>query len=187
MHIILDLDETLLHAMTMSNFIKLDLQVLSELNGFAKRTIFLTGGDGRNDEMFMVILRPHLFTFIDWCFRNAESVSVWSAGTKDYVDEIVNCIFTTKQQKELKFVWSRKHTCEFNQFHYKPLMKVYNKFSDMNSSNTVLLDDKAAIHGRMNSATNIIPIQPFVPYLYPSRSIRDMALLDRMSLLQNYA
>lgn len=187
MHIILDLDETLLHAMTMSNFIKLDLHTLSELDKFTKRTLFISSGMSNMDEMYMVILRPHIFTFIDWCFRNAESVSVWSAGTKEYVDEIVECIFTMKQKKDLKFVWSRKHTCEFNKVHYKPLTKVYNKFADMNMSNTLLIDDKASLHSKMNSAMNIIPIAPFMPYLNPRKSIHDMALIDRMSLLQNYS
>ena len=185
MHIILDLDETLLHSISMTEFIKLDLEVLSGLNKFHKRTLFLTGEGIPVDEMFMVILRPHLFTFIDWCFRNAESVSVWSAGTKEYVQEIVDCVFSINQKKELKFVWSRKQTCEFHRLHYKPLSKVYNKFPEMNASNTFLIDDKAQLHSRMNSTMNIIPIAPFIPQLSPNRYSHDMALLDRMSLLHN--
>tara|TARA_B100001094_G_C17919758_1_gene665363 strand:+ start:300 stop:758 length:459 start_codon:yes stop_codon:yes gene_type:complete len=111
-HIVLDLDNTLVHS------------------------IFNTNGT------FRVYKRPGLKRFLETLFRHTLSVSVWSAGTRPYVLTVVKKIFNPYQFNRLRFIYSRDHTTNLNQMPVKNLMLMINQKKDMTRKNTILIDDR---------------------------------------------
>lgn len=75
--IILDVDHTLVHAKSKSNHKpKNDLCYIESKDWY-------------------VYLRPHLYDFLDNCFKITPYVILWSAGTELYIDDILNFLQPT--------------------------------------------------------------------------------------------
>ncbi|MFH1050862.1 MAG: HAD family hydrolase [bacterium] len=81
---ILDLDETLIHASTITN-----------KNGNKHDFMF---------ERYYVYKRPFLKQFLEYCLVNFQ-VAVWSSASEEYVEHIVREIFPNPG--ELIFIWGR--------------------------------------------------------------------------------
>lgn len=85
MNIILDLDNTLISAV--------------ELDGYNEKTNLEKSRKFESfdvDNYYKVFKRPNVDKFIKFLFENCKHVSVWSAGTKDYVLKIVDELFIKK-------------------------------------------------------------------------------------------
>lgn len=115
--LILDLDETLIHATEKMLHREPDFSVFN----------------------YNIYKRPHLELFLDEV-ANHFHLAVWSSASDDYVEEIVKRIF--KEPAALKFVWGRSRCTftrnladeetgypdPFNHYHYvKKLKKVKDK------------------------------------------------------------
>lgn len=85
--LILDLDETLIHATE------------QKLN---REYDFSVG-------QYFVYKRPFLQEFLEFCFENFD-VAVWTTATKSYAEEILQTIL--KKDFFLKFLWTRER-CTF--------------------------------------------------------------------------
>lgn len=106
--LILDIDETLLHATE----VPLDFE---------------------HDFMFahyFVYLRPHVFDFLDFCKAHFK-VAIWTAGNELYANDVVENLFG--HDYPLEFVWARNRCTpkfdpeNFNYTYQKNLKKVKRK------------------------------------------------------------
>ena len=93
MHIILDLDETCINSVE-NNKNVIDASKFEKFNTLGYTTY----------------IRPHLKEFIDWALKHC-SVSIWSAGEKTYVFDIVKNLFP--DQKINLLLW-RDHCDKCN-------------------------------------------------------------------------
>ena len=92
--IILDLDETLIHAAE------------KPLKGVQD---FMVGP-------YFVYVRPHAHSFIDFCFASFSAVAVWTSSSEDYAEAISLNLFGSKKE-DLAFLWSKKRCVR--KFDYK--------------------------------------------------------------------
>jgi TFIIF-interacting CTD phosphatase-like protein len=126
-HIILDLDETL---------------IASKI-------------DEKTERITKIIPRPHLGQFLNFLFKEFKSVSIWSAGRKEYVHTVLSKISKDKNfrfvytQDECDFksvfpkggIYNSRHT-DYKILTLKKLIKVFKKYKDMSKFNTIIIDDK---------------------------------------------
>jgi hypothetical protein len=75
--------------------------------------------------------RPHLDYFLQQVFAKYV-VCVWSAGTRPYIQDVVKCIFTKKQQEDLEIVVDAEHPFAFDR--KKCLARITSVY-------TILIDD----------------------------------------------
>ncbi|WP_319423461.1 HAD family hydrolase [Pleurocapsa sp. FMAR1] len=92
--IILDLDETLIYAT------KKPLKRVQD---------FMVGS-------YFVYVRPHAYSFIDFCFASFSAVAVWTSSSKDYAEEISLNLFGDRKE-DLAFIWSQERCVR--KFDYK--------------------------------------------------------------------
>jgi TFIIF-interacting CTD phosphatase-like protein len=131
-NIILDIDNTLLHAI---------------------------GNDGQptlvnrpviSDREFHIYPRPYLKYFLQYLFDNY-NVAVWSAGNKEYVDYVTQKIITTNTRHlDFVFNWDQCKEAQLlykDSHNYKNLKYIWDN-KDLsylyNQSNTILIDDRLA-------------------------------------------
>lgn len=123
-------------------------------------------------EKMWTLLRPNTREFIDFATRYFKRISVWSAGRADYVDQIVDLIFTPPMHRPgIVHTWddcevggaggagvaspSNKRTDSFT----KPLVRILADGDTL--SNIIILDDRSDI-AECNSG-NLILIPAFEP------------------------
>lgn len=102
--VVLDLDSTLISSITNDNF-KILFPTLrqeqkAKLLKMPRKTLL-------NGE-YVAFQRKHLQAFLDWLFDNF-NVMVWSAGSKAYVEDIVNKIILHRPGRKLDYVFSYNH------------------------------------------------------------------------------
>lgn len=136
-HIVLDLDECLVK--TFSGAWDIYENIISNPKLFYLRhRVFMIKLEGIN---MWGVKRPYLDRFIRYIYNNFESVSVWSAGSKDYVYAIVEIIFRDYKYPDIVMTWNNV-VVDDNKRYWKALDKFYNKNFKANPSNTFLLDNK---------------------------------------------
>lgn len=145
--IVLDLDETLLHTFDNPVFID-QYKIYSDPRLFSiihppggKDISYSMNFDG---ERLWGLLRPNIFTFLKFVIDNYD-VIIWSAGTDQYVNEIVKQIFLDSGMKTPKLIWGRSR-CEYSdkgKFMHKPIIKL-NGFNsiEVDPKSTLIIDDK---------------------------------------------
>ena len=113
-HIVLDLDDTLIHAFFISQQQLEEINTKSEYSYLKDRIkilhiVDINDGDtlGRGDvTIVMIVLRPYLREFLDFIVDYFDNISIWSAGHKRYVRAIESVIFPPDnphyQKKSLK-------------------------------------------------------------------------------------
>lgn len=130
MHLVLDLDETLIHV---------SVRAISRPD--FKFTLDGVTYYGRK--------RPHLDLFLKYAFRHFDSVSVWTAATKKYAEHVLNAIMTEEQRGRLLFFLTRRNLTVSPEGYYKPLASMFRtqraKQNGMKASNTIMVDDKADV------------------------------------------
>lgn len=127
MHLVLDLDETL---------ISVSLRPIKNPHF----TFTLQG------EKYYGRKRPGLDLFLSFAFKKFESVSVWTAATRDYALRIIQHIMTPEQRKSLAFLRTRRDLATEKGPYYKPLKNIFAtagaKRIGMTIDNTVMVDDR---------------------------------------------
>jgi len=126
MHLFLDIDETLIHTSTKKIESASFVFTLSEIK-------------------YYVLVRPGLTKFMQYVFKNFESVNIWTAATKEYAHIIMKHILTEKQYTKLKFFNTRTHIIAGA----KPLSVIFrNKEAialGIKPENTIMIDDKPSV------------------------------------------
>lgn len=151
-HLILDLDETLVHSFSPGDNLQ---NFIADLTDDQKKRIYNL--KFQNGESLQGYIRPGAEEFLRVAFQEFESVGVWSAGTKEYVHLIVDTVF--KEQRPI-FILSRDQCNELRirdetmPCRYKPLDVVYQRYPDHNEANTVIVDDRHDICA-LNCMNNI--------------------------------
>jgi len=155
-HLVLDLDETLVHTFAPDDNFH---SFMNDLTPEQKKRVYKIEFPG--GEILWGYIRPGLEEFLRIAFEEFESVAVWSAGTEFYVHEIVKLLF---KQQPPKFIMSRNdcnelkiaratpessHACRF-----KPLEIIYKRYPDHNESNTIIADDRKDIC-KLNCINNV--------------------------------
>lgn len=96
-------------------------------------------------------LRPFLKQFLTYVTDSFQSVGVWTAGTADYAESIIQQAFDNQGIPRPSFVFSAKD-CQarmenisgnrYVKSKYKPLEKLWEKYKDLKPHNTLILDDR---------------------------------------------
>ena len=150
--IVLDLDSTLICSDTnMANFQSLNIfsdprmiRLRSRVyQGFIKDGILR--GDARSTS-YWGMKRPYLNEFLLFCFSYFRIVAVWTAGTREYGEQIVDNIFQDIQRPHVLF--SQTETLfDENRRPSKPLIKMMASSpllsQLMRMDNTLLIDDNS--------------------------------------------
>ena len=137
--LILDLDETLIHASD---------------EPLSRPPDFILGH-------FLVYKRPHLDEFLRFCAREFE-VAVWTSGSADYARGLVEALFGPGYP--LAFVFSRercslRRQAESGELSWiKDLKKIKRKGYDLNR--VIVIEDSPANLGRQYG--NLVQVSPFV-------------------------
>lgn len=157
-HVVLDIDETLIHAVPVSYE-----HYRKHKNRPPKGVVYTKIYDS-NTDIYAVHIRPYVHEFLRQIFGMSQSVSIWSAGTRKYVNTMVNLIFSPLQQSKLRIMWNRKNCSIMNGGYYvKKLSKLFKKYQDMTEHNTFLIDDMYMVHRMGNKDMNVLPIIPYNP------------------------
>lgn len=168
--IIFDLDQTLI-ATQDNNFQVLEnIKNLPDPNELKDRVYELTAEpeDGEiSPYHFWGVIRPGTLEFLNFCFSYFTVVGVWSAGSHNYVHEIVNEIFIKRLGKKPHVILTRRDIVgDIDTQVYKPLTKLYNlnevfaRYTD--EKNTLIIDDNYGT--AYFNVDNIIHIKPYTPF-----------------------
>jgi hypothetical protein len=177
MNIILDLDNTIINALSDSDRKKLSADFS---NKFTYRDMI---------PFFRIYARPHIEEFLDYLFSNF-NVAIMTAAEKDYALFIINNFVLTKPGRKLEFIFFR-YQVELSREVYggvKDLRIIWDLFniSGFNQQNTIIVDDLDMVYETNPHNTLRIPgffvvdeDKGTVNY----DSINDTALLDIMKQL----
>lgn len=165
-HLVLDLDECLVKTFTQGEGYEVLTRILTDpkLSNLRSRVYIL-------DNMTWGVKRPWLDLFLSFSMANFDSVSVWSAGSPSYVNDVVRCIF--RDIKEPFVVMTSDHVLREGKREYsKPLSKYYHIHSARrnttgkctsraNKRNTLFLDNRA--ENFINDVSNGVHIPDYDP------------------------
>ena len=161
-HLILDIDCTLLYASNIKD------------NRFKYIPIYFDKKSLRKRKTAIYIyLRPDLQNFLEYCFNNFKSVSLWSLGHKSYVNIITDLLQSIYNIPKFKTVLSRSdyaldylEYCPINKrwntrtdMLSKNLQHLFNDKNDFNQKNTLFVED--TINAHVNNFKNLIQIRRF--------------------------
>lgn len=136
--LILDLDETLIHADIDNIYPDCDFQIEIELNQIKA--------------LIKIILRPYLYDLLEYA-SEFFNIIVFTAGTKDYADKIIDYIDPNK--KYIKNRLYRDSCFEFHNFYIKDL----NLISDIDLKQVIIVDN--CIFSFMKNLRNGILVTSF--------------------------
>lgn len=93
--IVLDMDETMVHTFDGEQYKNQLLALLNtpEMFKHRKRLYWQNINEDGDKQEIIGIMRPYLDEFLVYCLQTFKTVIVWSAGTKEYVNEVVRNIF----------------------------------------------------------------------------------------------
>lgn len=132
-NLLLDLDATLIHALTPDEITKKDKRKLSKFR------------IDNMEEFYKVLSRPYLQEFLDYAFKNF-NVSVWTAASKDYALFIIeNIVLNNQPERNLDFFFFSYH-CGWSKKKKKGTKNLamlwdVHKLDGYNPKNTIILDD----------------------------------------------
>ena len=142
--LVLDLDNTLLCSYFSNNDItQLEMQENKHLYKRVKSLSIVdimdtdVKGNG-NVSSFVVILRPHLQEFIDFCVSYFSKIFVWSAGQNRYVRCLETLIFQNRKKTSNIFTFE---DCEFSGEQNKTTIKELIK-KNFDLQTTFVIDDR---------------------------------------------
>jgi TFIIF-interacting CTD phosphatase-like protein len=174
-NIILDLDNTLIYSEPYNQFKKNFVKLSSKIMDFDFRNM---------DKDYIVFERPGLQDFLDFLFENC-NVTVWSAGSKPYVLNIIHKNILTNNKRQLDWIFfsehcdmsfnkSNKHK-DLNLLYENPLLKNYT------DKNTFIIDDHPKV--LESNGENCIHIEPF--NINNKDSEKDTILFDMIDTLKD--
>lgn len=166
--IILDLDHTCAATQNgdmsdMERAVPRDPRLLSlrrRLYHFTRQNAGEQRGDGTTHFMWGVA-RPGLKDFLMFCFSYFKQVIVWSAGTRDYVEAMVEALFSDVAQPHAVFA---REDCVYDEAqgcYIKPLETLFSLHPDVakyaSLANTCIVDDTEATFIRNPDNAIFIP------------------------------
>lgn len=148
--VVLDLDQTLIATHENIKFLH-ELKILSDpkLMSLRNRTYYMSLDDLEKKGVgtkydFWGVTRPHIHEFLVFCFSYFRVVAVWSAGTRPYVEAIVDYIFKDIRPPHIMFTQDDILRGQQGEIH-KPLVKMMDSSSvikrNMLDKNTLAIDD----------------------------------------------
>lgn len=158
-NVVLDIDECLVHMFAydvdweLYNSLRLDVEKRTNLVYIEFDKFRMWG-----------LKRPGLDEFLEFCFKNFKTVSVWSAGTTNYVFAVVDAIFRDHRYPDNVLTWDnvkQETHHERNDFYCKPLETFFSFQRGANKSNTILIDNQLA--NSKYDPHNIIHVPDFLP------------------------
>ncbi len=162
--LILDLDETLIHASEKRLSRESDFIVVNK---------------------YFVYKRPLVEKFLTWAFDNFK-VAVWTSATENYAAEIVENVFSPFQNK-LSFVWSRARcttSLDFETretFWEKKLTKLRRRGYQL--ENVIVVDDSPQMW--RNSYGNLVRVKPYFGEIDDDEFEKLMLYLDILKDVEN--
>lgn len=146
--IILDLDHTLVHSVKILDDDNFDKDESCGSNGVQLNT------------GYVCFKRPNVDVFLRWCFRKFDRVLIWSAGTNNYVNEIIDVMFG---EFSFDLVLGRNE-CDYGYYKDFTSKIVRDKFRKksihIKRSDVYFVDDK--MHRVQNSkGVTLMAIEPF--------------------------
>jgi hypothetical protein len=181
-HLILDIDCTLLYASNIKD------------DRFKYIPIYFDKISLRKKKpTFYIYLRPNLQYFLQYCFDNFKSVSLWSLGDKSYVNIINNLLQSIYNIPKFKTVLSRSdyasdylEYCPINKIWQprmdmlsKNLQYLFNDNNEFNQKNTLFIED--TINAHVNNFKNIIQIKRFGAISYILRDDELLNLINKFN------
>lgn len=91
-------------------------------------------------------IRPYAVSTLCWSFEAFETVSIWTAASREYALKMVGALLTDEQADQLAYLWSSEH-CDDDpssllyDSRYKNLSRLFDEHPSANASNTVMIDD----------------------------------------------
>ena len=150
LNIILDLDNTIVNALSIEDRRKLS-------SDFGKKFKFQD-----YIPFFRIYARPHLEKFLDYLFNNF-NVAVLTAAEKDYALFIVERFILTKPNRHLEFIMFRSQVDMAEEIFggMKDLRVIWEtyKVNNFYPSNTIIIDDLDLV--AQTNPNNTIRIEPF--------------------------
>ena len=169
MHIILDIDQTLIYTV-----------MKDEIMGLNRN---INNLPYHENEHFITFERPYLQDFLDFLFSNFE-VSIWTHGEEGYAEWVLSKIL---QGRKVKYLFHRDH-CNLSYELYgnlKDLRMLWDNMKlDFNPSQTILIDDLES--NCSHQPDKCIQVIPFIPYRRDNELNRVMNELKNKSNLANY-
>jgi len=178
LHIILDIDQTLIDSMRHD-----------EYNG--KRSNLRKPDYVCRENGLVVWERQNLRQFLNYLDKNVRYISIWTNGSRGWLDYVVNNILAKyiKKQRFLHLVSvefsDRKMIMDLNQvILVKDINKLITRFprKDVNKRNTVLVDDN--LYNCFFNKNNTIPIRKFIIEKEKEEPKRGMALNYLMQIIK---
>jgi hypothetical protein len=148
MHLILDLDETCISSVDPNTLVP-QHDKLENFNIFNPTT---------NKLEYVTFKRPFLNEFLQWANQNCK-ISIWSAGEKNYVSNVVQNLFNNNSPK---LVLSRDdcNECEKITYSLKNLEWLKDKMSELDNKEQIILIDDLQDNCTSNPDDSIM-IKPF--------------------------
>jgi TFIIF-interacting CTD phosphatase-like protein len=148
-NVILDLDNTIINAIEMSQKINVPSQTNLEYRDMVP--------------LFRVYARPHLQEFLDFLFDNF-NVSVFTAADKDYALFIIeNFIYANRPDRKLKVFFYRYHVDKSHKEYggVKDLRILWDMFKvdGFYPCNTIIIDDLDMV--AKTNPYNVLPVKAF--------------------------
>lgn len=192
--IVLDIDETLIHASMDMDLLKQSgimrdpklAELRRRIGVVHVNDVLSSRGSGTLTDLWF-IKRPYLHEFLIFCFSYFRVVAVWSAGADKYVKSIVRLLF--KDIKPPAVIYTRLNSVEVrDSVIAKPLTKMIAEVPGlseyMSLKNTLILDDKP-ISFEDNPGNGVLiprydPIadKTSVPEIVSAITSQDIALLQ---------
>lgn len=118
--LILDIDATLVNSFPVSIEVYNNWISNPESKKYENRIINLQIIDIRDNQpkgvgdisCFLVVLRPHLKEFLEFCFEHFDKISIWSAGNFRYVMGVTARIFGNELFQRINKIYTR-NDCNF--------------------------------------------------------------------------
>ena len=184
--IMLDLDSTLIY--TSDNFDNYgSLELYSNPENIALRDriykfdvidVVDKPGTGVRSSMWG-ILRPGVYEFLDFCFDYFSNVIVWSAGQLRYVHAICDVLFIDPD-KQPALIWSYEDCEKCDNYLYKPLVKIADKFnSNITLDKIYALDDNEITFSK--NKDNALHIPAYEPELNPQGIMTEEQVLPNIT------
>lgn len=185
-NIILDLDETLIKTVNYDSENKLIKEMYVKYPQLRYRLYDFKIKSSESEGCIELcgIVRPYTKEFLNYCFNHFKTVSVWSAGTPEYVNNIVNIIFNGISYPAVVFDRTKCNPEDYT----KPIVKVFNLVEGLseiiNEKNTFFIDDREDFMSL--NKKNAINIPVYNPNLNDILNDNDDSLLKLMKWFDRY-
>lgn len=188
-HLVLDIDATLINAEFFSEEEFNRWMSDRTKRQYDNRIIITKMIDVRDDQpkgagvisYCIIILRPYLYEFLNFCFNYFDTISFWSAGHYRYVRAILFSILGTERFQSLGTIFTRKDCVFLNENGDLLTKSLSSKGFDL--TNTIIIDDnKSSFSANKENAIHIPAYNPQL--IHEHIMYRDERLLEIINWFQ---